>query len=316
MPEPSIGVVIINWNGADDTIAALESLVTASPGPACVVVIDNGSADDSLNRIRAWCSTQSLPWVERGPDVVDTSELARWLTLIAATDNLGFSGANNLGLRYLADCTPASHFLLLNNDAMVAPDYFRELTSAIREAPSAGIIGSLIYRHPDRGSVWYAGAVEIPWRALIVHTLTPTSLDQPYQTTFVTGCAMAISRPLYEKLGGLAEVYNPIYWEDAEYSRRAYVDGWTLLVAPRAHVYHRVGASGQGERLTPRTAFLQNRNRALYVRRNYRGADRWIALAYLAATKPARAVVEIARGRAALGSAIFRGFLRGVTQST
>ena len=315
MLEARFGVVIINWNGADDTIAALESLVAAQPRPDHVVVVDNGSADDSVARLRKWCTVNAPSWSEAIAGLSGEVDPSVWLLLISAGSNLGFSGGNNIGLKWLAGQTDVSHLMLLNNDAMIAPDFFAHVASAIRDLPGVGLLGSLIYRHPERDRVWYSGAVAIPWRALVLHRVDTPVAAAPYPTPFVTGCAMIISRPLYEAEGGLVDDYNPIYWEDADYSYRAHARGWQVVVVPCAHVYHRVGASGGGELLTPRTAFFQNRNRAIYVRRNYRGLDRIIALGYLTATKPARALVELARGRGALGSAIFRGFWRGVTQA-
>ena len=313
MPETRFGVVLINWNGANDTVAALDSLLAAEPRPDHVVIVDNGSTDDSIARLRQWAGVNAPGWTRTAPGGMSINEEAGWFTLITAERNLGFSGGNNVGLGVLAEHTDASHFLLLNNDAMVAPDYFAQLARAIEDLPGVGLLGALIYRHPERNDIWFAGAIETPWRALIQHRTDAPEVQTPYPTTYVTGCAMVISRDLYSSEGGLAEVYNPIYWEDADYSRRACARGWQAAIVPRAHVYHRVGASGAGETFTPRTALAQNRNRAIYVRRNYRGLDRVMALGYLIATKPARALVELARGRGPIGVAIFRGFWQGMT---
>lgn len=310
MPDASFGVVLVNWNGAEDTVAALDSLRLADARPAHVIVVDNGSAADSLDALRAWATRHAPTWVEiRAGEAI--SATAPWLTLVTAGRNLGFSGANNIGLAHLAG-TLDTHFLLLNNDAMVAPDYFTELRSMLRDEPDAALVGCLILRHPERERIWFAGGYEVPHRAIVLHRYALADGNVPHATEFVTGCAMLISRALYEAEGGLAEVYNPIYWEDTDYSFRARTRGWKVMMAPRARVYHRVGSSGGGEALTPRTAFLQNRNRGYYVRRNYRGRDRVLALAYLAATKPARALVETLRGRPRLGLATLHGFARGV----
>lgn len=314
MPETRFGVVLVNWNGPNDTVASLDSLLSARPRPDHVVVIDNGSADDSVARLQQWARINAPAWVGADPVSAAGIDGAAWLMLITAKRNLGFSGGNNVGLRILAERTGVTHFLLLNNDAMVAPDYFAQIASAIEEVPSAGLLGALIYRHPERDNVWFAGAVETPWRALIKHRTSVPKSEAPFATPFVTGCAMVISRQLYDANGGLAEVYNPIYWEDADYSRQARMRGWAVVIVPRAHVYHRVGASGAGEIFTPFTAFSQNRNRAIFVRRNYRGLDRVMALSYLTATKPARALLELVRGRGPIGAAIFRGFWQGMTQ--
>ena len=301
MSEPTFGVVLLNWNGCEDTEAALQSLLVATPRPSRVVVVDNGSADESVPRLRAWIS-------ENAPD----TDGERWATLIEEPVNHGFSGGNNIGLAFLAR-TEVSHFLLLNNDATVAPDYFARIADAIRAHPDAALIGCVIHYHPDRDRIWFAGGREIPFRALMLHVYELPQSMEPQDTPFVTGCAMVISRALYDANGGLAECYNPIYWEDTDYSAQARANGWQVMLVPRARVFHKVGASVGGERITPRVAYWQNRNRGYYVRRNYHGFDRIAALVYLVMTKPARALVELLRGRPAMSSAILRGFARGLT---
>ena len=305
MRDPSYGVVLLNWNGYADTEAALESLLAAAPRPDHVVVVDNGSHDDSVRRLNAW-RDQNEPHD-------DSNTRGRWLTIIAEPENRGFASGNNIGLDRLATSTNVSHFLLLNNDATVAPDYFARMTDAIGQHPDAALLGCTIYYHPDRDRVWFGGGYEIPYRALVLHRYELPADPTPHQTPFVTGCAMMISRTLYDACGGLAECYTPIYWEDTEYSFRARNEGWRVMLVPAARVYHKVSASMGGEKTTPRAAFLQNRHRAYYVRRNYRGLDRVTALTYLVMTKPARSFVELLRGRPAMGSAIFRGFLHGLT---
>ncbi|MEO6779279.1 MAG: glycosyltransferase family 2 protein [Gemmatimonadaceae bacterium] len=321
MPEPVFGVVLVNWNGADDTVAALESLLSATPRPKCVVLVDNGSTQESVDRILAWGTLHTIGMqVEQlcreGADpAVSSNSLGAeyaWLTVICAGDNRGFAGGNNVGLRRLAAREDVTHFLLLNNDATVAPDYFARMTDALHAFPDAGLLGCVIHHHPERDRIWYAGGYEIPYRALVLHNYSPPIGTTPRPTEFVTGCAMLISRRLYESQGALANCYNPIYWEDGEYSFRARTHGWQVMLVPAARVYHKVGTSVGGEKVTPRVAFWQNRNRAYYVRRNYRGGARLGALVYLAVTKPGRAIVEVMRGKPAMGSAILRGFLHGV----
>ncbi|MDQ2891381.1 MAG: glycosyltransferase family 2 protein [Gemmatimonadota bacterium] len=304
MPEPSFGVVLLNWNGYPDTESALESLLAATPPPARVIVVDNGSVDDSLTRLHEWR--------QRLQPSASPQTATAWLTIVEAGQNLGFAGGNNVGLRELAASGDLSHFLLLNNDATVAPDYFARISDALVEFPDAALLGCVIFHHPARDKVWFAGGYEVPYRALMLHHYELPASKKPQETPFVTGCAMVVSRALYESQGGLAECYNPIYWEDTDYSFRARTNGWRVLLVPMARVFHKVSASVGSEKTTPRVAYWQNRNRGYYVRRNYRGVDRAVALSYLAVTKPARAVVEVLRGRPAMGSAILRGFVRGL----
>jgi GT2 family glycosyltransferase len=201
--------------------------------------------------------------------------------------------------------------MLLNNDAIVAPDFFEEISSALEKQPNAGLITGTILEDPDRDKVWFAGGTELPMRALYRHRLDVPQSHDPVPTDFVTGCAMVISRPLLKQIGPLAEVYFPLYWEDGEYSFRARNAGFPVLYAPRAKVFHRVGATVGAADASPVVAYCQNRLRVFYVRRNYRGWTKAAALGYLAVTKPGRAMIEAARGRPRIGWEILRGTVSG-----
>ena len=166
-----------------------------------------------------------------------------WLVILEAGRNKGFAGGNNIGIRFLEEETEVSHVMLLNNDATVAPGFFADITDGLAKAPDAGLITGTILEDPARDRVWFAGGTELPLRALYQHKLEVPATSDPVPTDFVTGCAMVISRPLLASIGRLAEVYFPLYWEDGEYSYRARQAGFPVLYAPRATVYHKVGAT-------------------------------------------------------------------------
>lgn len=299
---PSFGIVVLNWNNVHDTIPCLDSLLDASPRPTHVVVVDNGSTDNSVSRLNEWGQHHDL-----APDQASKTSL----TIIEAGTNRGFAGGNNIGIRFLDEQTDVTHIMLLNNDATVAPEFFADITFALREAPGAGLITGTIFEDPARDVVWFAGGTEHPRRALYSHRHEIPQSETPVATDFVTGCAMVISRNLIRSIGYLAECYFPLYWEDGEYSFRARQAGFPVLYAPRPRVYHKVGATVGAANVSPTVAFCQNKLRVFYVRRNYKGVDRIAALAYLALTKPGRAVIEALRGRPRIGWEILKGTATG-----
>jgi GT2 family glycosyltransferase len=122
---------------------------------------------------------------------------------------------------------------------------------------------------------------------------------------------MVISRRAWQVLGPLPECYF-IYLEDAEYSWRAREAGLPVLYAPMAVAYHAVGAAVRRSYANARVAYWNARHRALFVRRNLRGWTRRGALGYLVVTKPGRALVEVLRGRPAVGWAVLRGTAEGL----
>lgn len=298
MDSGSIGVVVVNWNGYADTVACLTSLLEAEPGPSRVVVVDNGSEDDSAAALSRW--------VQRAP-----ATAAERVTVLASPRNRGFAAGVNFGIEALYRDARIRHYLLLNNDATVRADFFAELDRALEAAPDAAILGATIYEAGSVQRVWYAGGTFVPLRALAPHRYEVPSADVVVPTEFVTGCAMLVSRSAREALGPLPECYF-MYLEDAEYSHRAHAAGLPVLYAPRAVVVHAVGASVERLVTGPRLAYWVTRSRALFVRRNLRGWRRWGALLYLIATKPVRALIESLAGRPRVGWAVLLGTAGGL----
>jgi len=293
MPESAIAAVLVNWNGAEDTLRALDSLWSAAPRPRRVVVVDNGSQDGSPQAIAAWGASD---------------DRQRWMSLLELGYNAGFAAANNAGLALLEPDPALDAFLLLNNDAVVQPDYIAVIERAMRAHPEAALLSGITYEW-DRTTVWYAGGHEIPWRAVLLHDLhVPGTAPSP--TEFVCGCTMLIPRATYARLGGLPDAYF-IYWEDVEYSRRARALG-PLLCVPDAVAYHRVNGAMGAPALSVRTAYVQHRSRALYVRRNERGLVRAIATGYLLVTKTGKCLLHVLRGNTAVGRAILSGTVAGL----
>lgn len=316
---PRLVVVLLNWNGAPFTRRCLDSLLAAHPRPAGVVLVDNASRPGELEELRALVEERAASGGWRWTELVDDERLAPgvlqaapWLVLQRLTEQRGFSGGNNAGIRTAISLVAPSHLLLLNNDTEVAPDYFAALAVALRAEPEAALLSGTIRELEDRRRVWYAGGRMIPLRALALHDLEIPADPAPRPTGFVTGCAMVVSREALRTLGPLPECYFPAYMEDAEYSWRARRAGLRVLYAPLPLVYHHGGAAAGRAVSDPWPAYLGVRHRAFFVRRNFHGPRRWLALAYLAATKPARAVLEIARGRPAMASALLRGTLAGM----
>jgi GT2 family glycosyltransferase len=293
---PDFGVVVVNWNGAADTIACLESLAAARPGPLHVTVVDNGSTDRSIEIILRWI---------RGHEPLN-------VFLDIAHENRGFAGGNNQGLADLERDTRVTHFLLLNNDATVAPDFFAVMARAIADEPDAGLLGATIYEADDSGRVWYAGGVIQPLRARTRHhtALPPDGAARP--TGFVTGCALMIARHALEALGPLADCYFPLYMEDVEYSYRAHAAGLKVRYVPQAVVHHRRGGTVGRYDTSANVVLWQTRHEGYFIRRNLRGPRKLAALGAFALLKARGVAGALCRGDARRVPALLRGVWQGL----
>ena len=305
-------VVIPSFNHADDAINCLASLQKTQGRPERVILVDDASTEDAVGTIAKWAaqsgdSYQVIDATDFGGGVTTDS----WLTIVASKRNSGFSVSCNIGLGYVRDHTDSPFVLLLNNDAAVSSTYFQDLALGLATTPNVGLATGTIYEW-DQRTVWYAGGRFNPMRAVAEHYLEVPSNGEPRDTEFVCGCTMLISRAVLEEVGLLAECYSPCYCEDADYSLKVQKSGFSLVYVPRAKAFHRVSSSLGRETRSPQVIYWFNRNRGYAMRRNYTGWRRAAGVGYLALSKPARAVLELLRGRPRSGAAFIRGTLAGL----
>ena len=187
-------VILVNWNGHRDTIECLESLARLQDADLHMVIVDNGSADGSIEAIRRWAKAEpprmSGPVWDRLPpkrasgvhlNIVapgaapGSTTGERQITLIAAGDNLGFAAANNLGMRFAAQDPETGFLWLLNNDTVVTPDALSALLAYARANPSKGIIGSVLLYYSQPDTVQGLGGWLQPSRALSGQERRPRS---------------------------------------------------------------------------------------------------------------------------------------------
>jgi GT2 family glycosyltransferase len=216
----------------------------------------------------------------------------------------------NTGLRFVRDHTDTPFALLLNNDAAVSRSYFTDLANGIANVPNVGLATGTIYQW-DQRTVWYAGGRFNPLRAVAEHYLQVPVDGRTRDTDFICGCTMLISRAVLDTVGLLPECYSPCYCEDVDYSLRVKRGGFSLVYVPGAKAFHRVSSSLGRETRSPQVIYWFNRNRGYAMRRNYSGWRRAAGIAYLAVSKPARALWEVAHGRRKSGAAFIRGTLAG-----
>jgi GT2 family glycosyltransferase len=190
-------VVVLSWNGRDDTLACVESLVTGS-GETTVLVIDNGSHDGVLEAVE-----------RRFPGVLTQQN----------GENLGFAGGMNSGIRTALDLG-AEWITVLNNDTVVAPGVMAVMRST---AGADGVASPEIYFRDEPDRLWFGGAAMDAGDAY-PHHLAASEL-QPCAggiriTQLMAGCCVTASRAVWLKVGMFDERYF-LNFEDSEWSIRA-----------------------------------------------------------------------------------------------
>jgi len=253
---PRVVIIILNWNGLRDTIACLESLSRLDYPRYQVVVVDNGSTDGSAEAIR-----------EGFPDVA----------LIKNGENLGFTGGNNVGLRY-ALAQGADYTLLLNNDTEVAPDFMVRLIVAAESDPSVGITGPTIYYYARPELIWSAGGMIDRLRGQTrMVGLNEQDAGQystaPREVDFVTGCALLVKRAVMERVGLLDERFFA-YYEEAEWCVRAQRAGFRIVHVPTAKIWHKIPLDARDH--SPLVHYYMTRNRLLFLKVTGAGWRAWL----------------------------------------
>ncbi|MEA3286104.1 MAG: glycosyltransferase family 2 protein [Candidatus Marinimicrobia bacterium] len=228
MDNPKVCILVLNWNGANDTIECLNSLQKLTYANTELVVIDNGSDDDSVVRIK-----QAHPQIE----------------LLELPRNLLYGGGNNAGLEW----TRGRHFdylIFLNNDTTVEADFVEPLLEAFQNEWSVGMAAPLMCYSADPDLVWYGGGIVNLWSGVVAHRhirANSSAIRTDTQATdYITGCCLMLPTELAHQMGGFDPAFK-MYGEDVDLSLRCRAAGYQLAFVPQSKIYHKVSASIGGE---------------------------------------------------------------------
>ena len=243
--NPRVAVIVLNWNGREDTLTCLASLQEQTI-PLEIVAVDNGSEDGSEAAIR-----QAYPAIM----VVQTGR------------NLGYSGGNNVGIRHALACG-ATHIFIVNNDITLAPNCVAELLADCLAHPEAAAAAPKTCYLSEPTTVSFAGG-RMNRKGDAVHV----GLGQPdgpeyaraEEIDWITGCALFATRQAFERVGLLDERFFLLF-EDAEWSLRARKAGMKLRYVPTAQLWHG-GSKTFGSKRTTTYQYYFTRNGLLWLER-------------------------------------------------
>ena len=249
MAMPKVTIILVNYNGSSDTRECLRSLAQITYPSYDVVVIDNGSRDRE-----------------------EANELQKSflnITVIRLEENRGFAGGNNIGIN-IAQERGSDYILLLNNDTTVDAKFLDAMVETAEADARIGMVGAKIYYYTDPEMIWYDGG-SFSWNTGVRHTHIGMRDAEPNEATprstdFITGCAILVRMNALKTIGLLEESFF-MYHEDADWCLRARKERFLLMVAPGAHVWHKIARSAviMGE---PAIHYYDARNTLLLAQRN------------------------------------------------
>lgn len=221
-----MAVIVLNWNNPSDTLRCLRSLADIERTDYEVIVVDNGSSDDSAALVR-----------RRHPTIRQ----------LETGCNLGYAGGNNVGIRY-ALAVGAQNICILNNDVTVEPNFLEPLLATLRSQQNCGIVTPLIAEAgSESGCVWALGSTLDRRTAAVTRNLAGAPVrywqQQPsFEVQIASGAAMLIKREVLERVGLMDEGYF-LYYEEVDWSLRVRQAGYQIVAVPSSIVYHKVSAS-------------------------------------------------------------------------
>ena len=225
--QPLVYLVVLTWNGKDDTLECLRSLQKVTYSNFKILVVDNASVDGTTEAI-----------LKEFPDV----------EVVINKSNLRFAGGNNVGIQKALDQS-AKYIMLLNNDTVVEKNFLNNLLDAAEKNSLIGIVGPKIFFHGDPRRIWYAGGKIEWWKGWISHIgvrqIDNGQYDIQSETDYITGCCLLVKSEVINRVGMLDENYF-IYGEDADWCIRTARAGYTLLYVPTAVVWHKLSVSSGG----------------------------------------------------------------------
>lgn len=286
-------IIILNWNGWRDTIECLESLQRLTYPSYQIIVVDNGSTDDSVGKIKAWArgeipiesrffeydpTTKPVQWIEYDRETAEEGGIAqeekrtaslppnRRLVIIRTGKNLGFAGGNNVGIKY-ALRKKFEYIGLLNNDTVVECEFLTQLIVALEKDSNYIAISPKILHYAEPMKIWWAGGRIHPWTggsSYIGHG----RLDGPQwcgirQVDAFSGCCFVARSSTFQRLGLLDE--------DMFFGEEEFAYGWSakkqklsICVNLDSKIYHKWGSSWRCGREITTSPFV-----VYYARKNW-----------------------------------------------
>ena len=300
--SPKVSIILLNWNGAEFTIPCVESLRLQSYDNIEIIIVDNGSVDNSRSLL--------------------AKKFGGSIKLVPLDKNRGFTGGNNTGIE-LALKDGADYVLVLNNDTVADSNFVKELVALAETNIHFGVVTGKIFYYDQRELLWFAGGIvrrgllAFKHRGLLKRDTG--EYDTVDESRFVTGCCMLVRREVFEAVGLFDDRFF-IYSEDADFSLRVFRQGYALMYTPHALLWHKESASMRKNTLragagtvSPRQYYLSTRNRIFLVRKHSPPMEKVLTLTVVVLEALLWSSFFVVRRRWEKLSSIWKGIFDGMT---
>lgn len=227
---PKVSIIILNYKGFEDTIKCLKSLKEITYPNFNVLVVDNASPNESVEKIQEFIDKQK----DKKPQI----------KLFKIKENDGFAAGCNVGLEKVFQ-QDADYALLLNPDTFVEKDFLEKLIEVVENSEKFSKIGFLAPRifYADKKTIYFNGGKMNRGFIGAVPKDHGKSKDgiklekKPFLSDYISGTCLLVSKSVYKEVGPMDEDYF-MYCEDADWALRAKKKGFSHFIVPDAVIYH------------------------------------------------------------------------------
>ena len=291
MGQPSVAIVILNWNGKHHLQQFLPSVIATNYSNYRIIVADNASTDTSLDFLR-----ENFPQVE----------------LIILNKNHGFARGYNEALKQIT----ADYYLLLNSDVEVQPGWLLPMVAVLETEEKAVACQPKILAYKNRNLFEYAGGSG-GWLDLFGYPFARGRIfdiceedhgqfDKTEEVFWASGAAMLIKSEIYHQLNGFDE-YFFAHQEEIDLCWRIHLAGYRIFCCPQSVVYH-VGG-GTLPKGNSKKTFLNFRNNQILMAKNLPWSEKWWKIPFRMGLDQVSALKGLLRGDAGYFVVIYKAHL-------
>jgi len=246
-----IGLVILNYNGAQDTIDCVNSCIhylTSKNYKLDIYVVDNASSDNSLQQLK--------------------NEIPEYIKIIETGRNIGYAAGNNIGIKKAVEAG-ADYICILNNDTIVCSDFLTPCIETINSSKDIGLVGPAIVNF-DSDTVQSTGGF-INFKSIKGITrhsnegLPVKNLKEKYNCDYVEGACIVFQKEILDVVGYIPEAYF-LFYEETEWCYQALKNGYKNICLGKVYIKHKGSVSI--ERVNGLSEYLLCRNQIRFVKRN------------------------------------------------
>jgi FkbM family methyltransferase len=248
--NPKISFIILNWNGLEDTIECLNSIYQITYSNFDVVIVDNGSVDNSVEKIKDWAKNNNKISI----------------SIIKNDKNYGFAEGNNIGIRYALEFLDPDYVLLLNNDTVVDKEFLTAIVKTAQNDEEIGIIGPMTYSYIGN-LPFIEGGIDLFGYTWIKNYPITKDIKSIIEAPHIWGTCMLVKRCLIRKLDPFFDPLYFLYCEETDACWRARLMGYKIIITTNSFIYHKVGVTSTKHNI--KSYYFIERNRIVTMIHNY-----------------------------------------------